>query len=321
MLGATGMAPRRSRPLAPTALAPGGKRALLLPRPLEPGDLVHVVAPSSPFPPRDLWPGLAWLRTRYGVRISSGALSRRGFLAGGDDRRREEFARALRDPDTRAIVVARGGYGAMRIVDDLPWDDFFRRPKWIVGFSDVTAIHAMVWRGGVASIHGPNVTGLGLESSPAMRAAWIQAIERPAQVREWRNLRAIQGGTASGPLVGGNLSLLHAMAAADRLALPEGSVLALEDVGEPPYRVDRMLTSLSLAGHLARVSAIVFGGFDRCGAGPDATSIDDVLAERTRLLGVPVLAGAPFGHRAHNEAFVLGSVARVEGDRVSFEGR
>jgi muramoyltetrapeptide carboxypeptidase len=318
MLGATAMIFQALGPLAALGFASNRQRALLFPPPLAAGDLVRVVAPSSPFVRRDLWPGLAWLRARYGVRISAGALSRQGFLAGGDERRREEFARALQDPDTRAILVARGGYGIMRFVDDLPWEDFFRRPKWIVGFSDVTAIHAMVWRGGVASIHGPNVTGLGPASSPAMRAAWIRAVERPAEAREWRNLRAIHGGAARGPLVGGNLSLLHAMAAADRLALPEGSVLALEDVGESPYRVDRMLTSLRLGGHLARASAIVFGGFDRCSAGPDATSVDEVLEERTRSLGIPILAGAPFGHRAHNEAFVLGSVVRIEGDGLSF---
>jgi muramoyltetrapeptide carboxypeptidase len=116
--------------------------------------------------------------------------------------------------------------------------------------------------------------------------------------------------------VGGNLALVHAMAAAGRLALPEGAILALEDVTEAPYRVDRMLTSLQLGGQLARASAIVFGGFDRCLPGPDGRTVNDVLEERTRALGVPVLAGAPFGHGAENEAFVVGAPARVRGDCV-----
>jgi muramoyltetrapeptide carboxypeptidase len=118
--------------------------------------------------------------------------------------------------------------------------------------------------------------------------------------------------------VGGNLALLHAMAAAGRLAVPDGAVVALEDVTEAPYRVDRMLTSLRLGGHLERASAIVLGGFDRCVPGPDGRTVDEVLHERTRDLGIPVVAGAPFGHGAVNEAFVLGSPVRVEGDCVLF---
>jgi muramoyltetrapeptide carboxypeptidase len=130
----------------------------------------------------------------------------------------------------------------------------------------------------------------------------------------------LHAGEAQGAIVGGNLSLLAAMAAANRLDLPDGSVLALEDVGEAPYRVDRMLSSLQLGGHLARVAAIVFGGFDRCSPGPDGRTVDEVLEERTRALGIPTLAGAPFGHRVNNEAFVTGTVVRVRGDRVWFGG-
>jgi muramoyltetrapeptide carboxypeptidase len=116
--------------------------------------------------------------------------------------------------------------------------------------------------------------------------------------------------------VGGNLALVHAMAAAGRLVVPEGAVVALEDVTEAPYRVDRMLTSLRLGGHLGRASAVVFGGFDKCAPGPDGRTVEEVLVDRTGDLGIPVLAGAPFGHGERNEAFVLGARARVRGDRV-----
>ena len=206
----------------------------------------------------------------------------------------------------------------MRILDALPWDALARAPKWLVGFSDVTALHAAAWRVGVASVHGPNVTGLGRAATPGLRAAWLAAVERPTAPRAWRGLRIVHGGRAAGPIVGGNLSLLHAMAAAGRLAIPAGAVLALEDVTEAPYRVDRMLTSLRLGGHLARVSAIVVGGFDRCVPGPDGRTVDEVLDDCTRGLGVPVVAGAPFGHGPVNEAFVLGSPVRVEDDAAFF---
>ena len=287
-----------------------------IPAPLEPGDVVAVVAPSGPFRADDLWRGLAWLRSRYRIRIDPGALDRDGFLAGSDARRRAELDRALRDPEAKAVVAVRGGYGAMRIADDLPWAELAMRPRWIVGFSDITALHAMAWRAGVAAVHGPNVTGLGPQS-PSVRAAWLAALERPTASRVWRDLRVLQGGRARGPLVGGNLSILHAMAAAGRLALPAGAILALEDVTEAPYRIDRMLTSLLVGEHLSRLSAIVFGGFDRCDAGPDGRTVDHVLEERTRSLGIPVLAGAPFGHAPHNEAFVLGLPALVGDDAVT----
>jgi muramoyltetrapeptide carboxypeptidase len=286
-----------------------------LPPPLSPGDAIIVVAPSSPFPRDDLWRGLAWLRSRYRICVAPGVLERDGYLAGGDERRRAELDRALADRDAKAIVAVRGGYGALRILD-VAWGELAARPKWLVGFSDVTALHAMTWRAGIASVHGPNVTGLGFAASPRIRAAWLAALERPAASRVWRGLRVLRGGQARGPLVGGNLAMLHAMAAAGRLVVPEGAVLALEDVTEAPYRVDRMLTSLHLGGHLARASAIVFGGFERCAPGPDGRTIDEVLEERTRSLGVPVVAQAPFGHGTSNEAFVIGMPALVRDDEV-----
>ena len=277
-----------------------------------------MVAPSSPFPREDLLRGLAWLRARYRLRMASGVFARDGFLAGDDARRRAELAAAMRDPDVRAIVCARGGYGAMRIAAELPWDAFAAAPKWIVGFSDVTALHALAWRAGIASAHGPNVTGLGRGADVRTRAAWLDAAESPARARSWKGLRTVHAGEASGLLVGGNLALLHAVAAAGLLVVPDGAVVAFEDVTEAPYRVDRMLTSLLLAGHLARASAIVFGGFDKCTPLADGRTVDDVIEERTRGLGVPVLAGAPFGHGAINEAFVLGGRARVAGGEVRF---
>jgi muramoyltetrapeptide carboxypeptidase len=293
---------------------------LALPPPLVPGDAIAVVAPSSPFSVDELWRGLAWLRSRYRICITAGALARDGYLAGDDARRRVELERAFVDPSTKAIVAARGGYGALRFVNDLPWPELARRPKWIVGFSDITALHAMAWRSGVASAHAPNATGLGPTASPRVRAAWIASVERPSAARVWGGLRVLREGQACGLLVGGNLTILHAMAAAGLLAIPAGAVLALEDVTEAPYRIDRMLTSLRLGGHLARASAIVFGSFDKCTPGPDGRTAADVIEETTGSLGVPVLSGAPFGHGATNEAFVLGRPALVSRGEVRFGG-
>jgi muramoyltetrapeptide carboxypeptidase len=286
------------------------------PAALRPGDRVFVAAPSSPFDPELLEGGLSLLRARYEVVVGESVGARNGYLAGSDEARARDLASAMKDASVRAIVAARGGYGTMRILDRLPWDAWTAKPSWIVGFSDVTAFHVCAWARAVASVHGPNVTGLGRD--PSSGGALRSALEEPEAPRTWSGLRVVHAGDGEGTIAGGNLALLSAMAAAGRLALPEGCVLALEDVTEKPFRVDRMLTSLLLAGHLQRACAVILGDFVKCGAGPDGVTVDEVLAERTRALGVPVVAGAPFGHGSHNDAFVLGARVRVEGDAVRF---
>jgi muramoyltetrapeptide carboxypeptidase len=249
--------------------------------------------------------------------MSPGVLAREGYLAGTDERRRAELAAAMADPETKAVLAARGGYGALRALHDLPWDALAARPKWLVGFSDITVLHALAWSRGIASVHGPNVSGLGQKkASPALRAAWLAAIERPTAVHFWRGLRTLRPGKAQGPLVGGNLSLLHSMAAAGKLAVPDGAVIAMEDVNEAPYRVDRMLTALREGGHFERASGLVFGAFDRAQPGPDGWTIDDVIGAFAESLGLPAVAGAPFGHGSRNESFVVGGAAEVSSDVV-----
>jgi muramoyltetrapeptide carboxypeptidase len=296
----------------------GSNQATIRPPSIGPGALVALVAPASPFDRAVLFPGLAWLRTRYRVRASAHVLDRDGYLAGNDERRTKELAAAMSDPDVDAIYCARGGYGAMRILDDLPWRAFVERPKWLVGFSDVTALHVEANARGIATIHAPNVTGLGASAiTPSERLALIHALEGRPQPA-WRGLEIIRAGSARGLLAGGNLALVAAMASANRLVVPEGAILALEDITEKPYRVDRMLTSLLLGGHLSRASAIVFGGFTQCDTGPDGVTVEHVLRDRTASLTVPVVAGAPFGHGSPNRPFVLGTEASLEGDVLSF---
>lgn len=285
---------------------------MIFPPSLRPGDRVAVVAPSSPFPRDELLRGLAWLRGRYDVVAGADLFARSGYLAGSDARRAEALARAMRDPSVRAIFAARGGYGATRVTGALPWDALGRAPKWLVGFSDATALHLECARAGVASVHGPNVTGLG-RAPPADRLAALRAVEG-ARALDWR-LETLVPGPCEGRLFGGNLSLLAAVAAARGLAVPEGAIVVLEDVTERPYRVDRMLTSL--APELARAGAFVFGDFTDCAPGPDGVPVEDVLAGFARAMGKPAARGAPVGHGARNEAFVVGALATLRDGRLT----
>ncbi len=295
---------------------------MLAPPPLAPGDRIAIVAPSSPFPREALLAGLAWLGQRYSLVMHGDMFARVGFLAGDDARRTHELSTAMRDPSVRAIVAARGGYGATRIAKRLPWEEFARAPKWIVGFSDITALHVHAAACGVACVHASNATGLGASSNVHIarnRATWMSALERPASPRTWSGLRAIKEGDATGVLFGGNLALLCALAAAGSLAIPRGAIVLLEDVTEHPFRVDRMLTSLIEGGHFAHAAAIVFGDFDQCDPTHDGVTIDTVLAERTTSLGIPVYAGAPFGHASRNESFTLGAPATLAAGALTWK--
>jgi muramoyltetrapeptide carboxypeptidase len=282
----------------------------------KPGDLIAIAAPASPFDRGELFRGLAWLRTRYRLRIDTRVLTRTGYLAGTDADRADCLARAMVDPEVAAIITARGGYGTMRIVDDLPWDDFARAPKPLVGFSDITALHVAANARGIPTIHGPNVTGLGRNITAAERFSLIATLEGLPLI-PWE-LAPIRAGNASGPLVGGNLALVEAMAAAGRLRIPDGAIVVLEDVTERPYRIDRMLTSLLLGGYLAKASAVVFGAFTQCAPGPDGITTEEVLRDRTSKLGIPIYENAPFGHANPNMAFPLGAPATLRNGELLF---
>ncbi len=278
---------------------------------LRPGDAIRIVAPAGSFDATALAEGAARLRTRYEVRVGEGIGERRGYLAGDDRRRLEELHRALEEPDVRAIVCARGGYGAARLLDRLPSGTVRRSRKLLVGFSDVTALHAAWALAGLRSLHAPMVAWLGAASDDAL-ARWFRAVEGepPAPFAT----EAIVPGAAEGPLVGGNLAVLAGLAGTPWFPPVDGAILFLEDVGERPYRVDRMLTQLRLAGVFGRVAGVAVGAFTGCDAGPDGTTVDAVLRDRLGDLAVPVVAGLPVGHVDDNVPLPLGARARIEAE-------
>jgi muramoyltetrapeptide carboxypeptidase len=287
---------------------------MIVPPPLRRGDRIAVVAASSPFDHTLAWRGLGWLTEHFEVEFSRDMFSRQGYLAGSDQRRADELTRALRDPGIRAIVAVRGGYGLTRIVRDLDLTSLEISPRWIVGFSDVTALHVEATRRQVASIHGPMVAALGRGDTRG-RERWLDTLERPLASRSLEGLRPLVSGSAEGPVVGGNLAILHDTAASRRLVIPRGAVLLLEDVTERPYRIDRMLTALIEGGHLDEVAGVLLGEWTGCSSGPDGITVDEVLFERLSRLGIPVLADAPIGHGDENAPIVLGSRWRLDGSR------
>jgi len=276
----------------------------IVPPPLAPGARIAVVAPSGPFDRELVLAGIALLETRYRVSFDPGLFEREGFLAGSDERRLAELDRALADPELAAVVTARGGYGLLRIAHRVDASALRRAPKWLVGFSDTTTLHLEAMRVGVATLHADNVGGLG-RGGPAAFEAMRAALESTPSGTVHSGLHALAPGIARGPLAGGNLTLVASAATAGRLSLPDGALLLLEDVTEAAYRLDRMLTALTVGGHLDRIGGVVLGDFTDCPAS-GGVEASEVLAERLQALRIPVARGLPVGHGAVNLPLVLG---------------
>lgn len=289
----------------------------VLPLALKPGDRIRLIAPASPFDRALFFRGAGFLAERYRVELGRNVLARRGFLAGSDEERLADLNAALEDPNVKAIVAARGGYGAGRIVHRANWEALRDTPKWLVGFSDVTLLHQEAQRIGLCSLHAENAAGLG-RGAARMRERWVHALENPLSHRNFTGLRCVWPGSAEGPLVGGNLTMLFTAQASGRLYVPPGALLALEDVTESSYRVDRMLTALLQSGAFSGLGGVLLGDFTDCPAGPHGVPVEAVLEERLSTLAIPIVAGLPFGHGEHNEPLYLGRRAYIDADRGSF---
>lgn len=249
---------------------------------------------------------------RYHAELAEGLFERHGFLAGTDTTRLSALLSALDDPTCEALIAVRGGYGTTRLLPQLDVARVRASEKWLVGFSDVTALHALWARAGLCSIHGPMVASL-CEASPSTIDAWFALLEG-ATPRPLTNLVPVTSGCAEGRLFGGNLTVLSALVGTPYMPPLDDTVLVLEDVTERPYRIDRMLTTMLQAGVFRGVRAIVLGQFTECAPGPDGVTAEDVLIERLTPLNIPVVSGAPVGHVPDNHPLLFGAHAHVDAD-------
>ena len=259
--------------------------------------------------------GLEVLRARYDVRHDDGVFAREGYLAGPDERRLAELTAALADPDARAIVMARGGYGLMRLLPFIDVGALVARPRPIVGFSDGTALLALAARAGVASIHGPVVTQLGNLASADQRALF-ERLETPGPSLLLEGLEGLIPGRVRGPLIGGNLEMFSRLIGTPYLPDVAGAILFFEDLGERPYRIDRLLAHLDLAGIFGAASGVLLGDFSGCRE-PEATRADsptaeEVLVDRLGRLSIPVALGGAFGHGTRNRALPYGTLCELD---------
>ena len=274
------------------------------PSALRPGDTVILLSPAGPTTAERVARGLELL-TGWGLKpvLGPNAFARQGYLAGGDELRAADLNAAFADPAVRGIVCTRGGYGAQRVVDMIDMSLVRADPKMVAGFSDITALHFALWRGArLAGVHG--LMAAAAWHDEAAPPASAESLRRALMTTDPVTVCAAPGaetfgvrvpGVARGPLFGGNLCLVTASLGTPDMPDLTGAILLIEEVEEPPYKIDRMLTQLRRAGVLARVAGVAVGQFTNC-ADDWEVSAADVLTERLGDLGVPVLGGLPIGH-------------------------
>jgi len=296
------------------------------PRPLSPGDRVALVAPSRPAAPDLVEASTAYLEARgFSVARGTHLCDAYHYLAGRDCDRAADVMEAFRDPEIGALFCARGGYGSGRILDRLDMDFIARHPKIVVGFSDTTGLHLGLYaRAGLVGFTGA-LADLDLAAAPhpLIEESLWRALSRPEPLGEIATaadeLSVLRPGRGSGPLVPANLALLCSLLGTPFAPDLAGAVLLVEDVAEPPYRLDRMLNQLRLAGILDHLSALVLGQFSDCFVPEDmdqSPTLEELVLDLTPP-SLPVLAGFPYGHVARRRVLPIGVRADLDTDGPS----
>ncbi len=299
-------------------------------RPLLPaGCTVAIVPIASPLPhPDSLLAARNYFeRCGYAVRLCTEGLCPDRFLAGTDRQRAALLQQAFTDDSIGAVLAARGGYGTPRLLDLIDFDRLAAHPKPFISFSDGTALNlALLARAGWITYSGLNAfPDLAAGRPDPLQHETFWSVLRGAP-RVIGNLECRQPGTAQGPLVGGCLSLLVTLLGTPWVPDFQGALLVLEDVGEEPYRIDRMLTQCRLAGVFEGLAGLILGSFDRCRAkNPQDGTVEQVLNGVSGWVRGPVVAGFPYGHRHPRCIFPVGEQAYLEaapgGSRLAVAGR
>ncbi|MDY7008717.1 MAG: LD-carboxypeptidase [Cyanobacteriota bacterium] len=291
---------------------------------LKPGDLLQVISPSGCLRELDAFEkGVEIWRSRdYQVELTPGYDEQWGYLAGTDESRFTQLVAAISNENYRGLLCSRGGYGTTRLLENWPNlnDLSLPIPKWLIGFSDITAL---LWTfckiSNFSCVHGPLLTTLAAEPE------W--SIQRLFDLVEGRSLEPLKGngwggGQAKGYLMPANLTVAGHLLGTKYQPDLTGAILALEDTNEVPYRIDRMLTHWRMAGVLQQLNGIALGRFSQCSPGlmnNTEFTVEDVLRDRLSGLNIPIVSELPFGHESPNAALPVGVEANLDGDKGILE--
>jgi muramoyltetrapeptide carboxypeptidase len=292
-------------------------KPIVIPPYLKTGDMIGITAPAGYISREEIIPA-ATLMQQWGFKIRVGnTIGKKDFTyAGTDEERLQDFQQMLDDPQIKAIMCARGGYGSVRIIDDINWEKFKAKPKWIIGFSDVTVIHSHLNKQlNIASIHSkmcnsfPNVW----EAASDLQKDTIVSIKKSLTGEKMQYTAPFssynRAGTASGMLVGGNLKTLETLAGSASDIDTHDKILFVEDTGEYLYSIDRMFWNLKRSGKLSHLAGLIIGGIKIKQDSPDeyfGKTIYEIVTEKTKDYDYPVAFDFPVGHQIDNFALKCG---------------
>lgn len=289
-------------------------------KPLQPGDTIGVCAPSGSFDPLVFLKGIQTIKQMgFQVHVPEQIDKKKRYLAGDDLHRAGILNAMFNSSDISAVICARGGYGAMRILEQIEWETIRENPKPFIGFSDATALLVtMINRTGIPVIHGPSVVTLGSASEKTCDSLYQNLVGKPSYYKSL-NGRTLIKGRASGILMGGNLSTLCHLTGTPFQPVFRDAVVFLEDIAEPPYKIDRMLTQMKMAGAFNHVQGVVLGSFFDCG---NVDMIYDIVTEIFQDYDIPVFSGLESGHEDLNLSFHMGSPVILDADHheILWEG-
>lgn len=280
---------------------------------LKTGDTITIVAPSGILKnrTREIEQAQALLKS-WGLHavVGTHVFNQEHHFAGTDDERCEDFQKALDDPKISAVWCARGGYGAVRILDKLNWTRFKQKPKWIIGYSDITAIHSQIHNEGVESLHAMMCVDLArdlAEIKTTVSTLKDALFGNPSNYTlKGSSLNKI--GNASGQLVGGNLTMLHTMLGSETKINTSGKILFIEEIGEYKYHIDRMLQSLKRAGYFDECKGVIVGDMTKIKKNTTVwgTSVEQLVLNALSEFDFPIAFNMPAGHEKENRALILG---------------
>jgi len=304
----------------------------IIPKALRTGDTIALVAPASPVKRRRIEVAIERLEAKgFHIKLYGDLCRQHGYLAGDDATRAEELMAAFTDPEVAAIFPARGGTGVTRLLDLLDYNVIRRHPKIIAGFSDITALHlALHSQTGLVTFHSPHpMDGIGVPnglSDLSARTYWRAFLEDeysdkngydvPLTGQEREPIVTMYSGKATGRIVGGNLALVVALMGTPYEIDTTGNILLLEDINEQPYRIDRSLSQLKLAGKLDVLAGVLLGQFTKCEASPNDASLtlDEIFHSYFGELDIPVLQNFPTGHCRDNVTLPLNVDVEIDAD-------
>lgn len=293
---------------------------MITPEFLKPGDTIGIVTPARFVSEDDIQYGIHWLTSQgFKVKLGVHAYERYHQFGGTDKQRIADFQQFINDPEIKAIYCTRGGYGSVRLVQQLNWEQFIKRPKWIIGFSDVTVFHSVVHQRGIESLHAPMLFSLKQDSSDITSFEKTLAIlrgEKPVYTCAPNPLN--RQGRARGVLVGGNLSVLYSLRGTDYDIFTGGKILFLEDIDEYLYHIDRMMMNLKLGGKLDNLRGLIIGQMTdmKDNKIPFGKNAYEIISEYASELNIPVAFGFPAGHENINLPLILGREILLEVDDV-----